>query len=522
MKGWLPLHTALIAAYFPLFLYSRNIHRFPLAAALGPALVILAAACLAWLASSAILGDRRKAGLLVSLNTLAFFAFGHAYHLLRPAFASGLPALLGLNKALGLVWILLNAALFAGLFRRPGAVAAASKGLTAASLLLILLPIVHSVRFTLANERLRPLETGADRLQAMPGGAGALRLPSPLPDIYHIVLDAYPREDVLRTAYGHDNRPFTDFLRRKGFQVGDSSYSNYAFTALSMASALSFNYLDSLISEVDSASANWKGLGDLRNEARSVKLLKELGYRYVVLPHGWETVPPTQADEVLAPGSLPGGLVLGQFHHGLLAMTPIPNLARLFRPGMLDGNGQHRARILFALKALEELPGEKGPKLVYCHILAPHAPIVFGPEGRPTEGHGETNILRKEDPEAMKQGVVGEIRYLNRRMQSIVSGILERSGGNAVIILQSDHGEAVMEYEESREYLRQRHGILLAIHLPPRADRGGFRKDMSPVNVYRYVFNGVLGMRLPYLEDRVYSSRRASPWGLREVTGLLD
>jgi hypothetical protein len=189
---------------------------------------------------------------------------------------------------------------------------------------------------------------------------------------------------------------------------------------------------------------------------------------------------------------------------------------------MLGRNDQHRTRILFALKALEELPREKGPKLVYCHILAPHAPIVLGPEGQPWEGHGETNILRKEDPEAMKKGVVGEIRYLNRRMQSIVSNILERSGGNAVIILQSDHGEAVMEYEVSPEFLRQRHGILLAIHLPPGADRRGFRAAMSPVNVYRYVFNGVFGLRLPYLEDRVYSSRRASPWGLREVTGLME
>jgi hypothetical protein len=524
MRGRLPVHTALIAVYFPLFLYSRNIHRFPLTAALWPALVLLAAAFLAWLAFSALLKDREKAGILVSLNTLAFFTFGHAYDLMRPAFASGLPALLGLNKALLLAWSLLNAGLFAALFRRPRAIAAAAKGLTAASLVLVLFPIVHSIRFTLANERIHPVEKGpeVERLRERLGLAGTSDLPSPLPDIYHIVLDAYPREDVLRTAYGHDNRPFTDFLRRKGFQVGDSSFSNYAFTALSMASALNFNYLDSLIVDVDSSSENWKGLADLRNEALSAKFLKGLGYRYVVLPHGWETVPPTQADEVRVPENSPGGFVLNQFHNGLLAMTPIPNLARLFRPGMLDKNDQHRSRILYALKALEELPGEKGPKLVYCHILAPHAPIVLGPEGQPAEGHGETNILRREDPEAMKKGVVGEIRYLNRRMESIVSNILERTGGRAVIILQSDHGEAVMEYEVSPEFLRQRHGILLAVHLPPGADRGGFRASMSPVNLYRHVFNGVFGMRLPYLEDRVYSSRRASPWGLSEVTGLLD
>ena len=42
---------------------------------------------------------------------------------------------------------------------------------------------------------------------------------NPRPDIYYIILDAYGREDVLRTIYELDNSNFLDALKAKGFYI---------------------------------------------------------------------------------------------------------------------------------------------------------------------------------------------------------------------------------------------------------------------------------------------------------------
>lgn len=515
-----PGFTAMIALYFPLFLYSQNIHRFPLSMVALPALYILAGAALVWLTFLFLLRDRIKAGILASMNIMVFFTYGYAFDLLRNLPGVGDMAGLGVNKLLASSWVILNAACLLWAFRRPRVTLAVGKLLGVASVVLVLLPLVSSLHFLATDRKVRQLDHDA-RLDLMAESIARKGPPSPLPDIYHIVLDAYPRNDVLRTVYGHENSVFTAFLRQKGFSVGKASYSNYPFTHQSMASTLNFNYLDSLVTGIDDGSGNWKGLEELMYNSMSVRLLKRIGYRHIVLLHGWETSPPPLADVALSPEGSSDGRFFDEFENGLLSMTPIPHLFRMARSGTIEKTAQHRSHILFALNAMERLPREKGPKLVYCHILAPHAPIVLGPEGEPVDGHGETNILRKENPEAMKKGIVGEIRYLNRRIVPIVEGILARSKGKAVIILQSDHGEAVMEYQDSREYYRQRHGTLSALYLPPGADRSAFYESMTPVNFYRYVFKSVLGLDLPLLEDRIYSSARVSPFGLREITDSL-
>lgn len=519
MKPVLPLHTLLLALYFPLFLFSQNVHRFPVAMAAGPAVVILSGTMIAWLVGCLAFRDREKSGILVSLNLIVFFTYGYAFDLLRSALESVGIANLGANKVLVAGWFLLNAAAILAM-ARPPAVRATARGLRVVSLILILLPLATTLHFLATDQVVRQVgaQAGSDDLEAALDRAV---LPSPLPDIYHIVLDAYPRDDVLRSAYGHENRAFTDHLAGKGFRIGTASYSNYTHTGLSLASALNFNYLDSLVTGIDDESENWKGLENLKDDARSVRLLKRAGYRHIVVLNGWETSPPPLADIVLSADDQPEGLFFDEFQTGLLAMTPLPHLLRKFDSEAMDPKAQHRKRILYALSALEQVPREKGPKLVFSHILAPHGPIVLDAEGRPAQGHGETNLLRKDDPEAMKAGVVGEIRYLNRRITAIIERILATSGGNAVILLHSDHGEPVLDYQDTREYFRQRHGILCAVYLPPGARAAGFHEAITPVNLYRHVLREALGMEIPDLEERIFYSRRVSPFGLREITDSL-
>jgi len=62
------------------------------------------------------------------------------------------------------------------------------------------------------------------------------------PDIYYIILDQYPRYDVLEEKYGFDNSEFNNHLTELGFYIADRSFSNYSLTELSLASSLNFQY----------------------------------------------------------------------------------------------------------------------------------------------------------------------------------------------------------------------------------------------------------------------------------------
>ena len=43
---------------------------------------------------------------------------------------------------------------------------------------------------------------------------------------------------------------------------------------------------------------------------------------------------------------------------------------------------KHHDQVIFALDQLEQVPNLPGKKFVYAHIVAPHAPFVFSPDGR--------------------------------------------------------------------------------------------------------------------------------------------
>src|SRR3970282_90790 len=55
------------------------------------------------------------------------------------------------------------------------------------------------------------------------------------PDIYYILLDAYARQDVLRSRFGIDNTTFLGGLRGLGFHVAECAHSNYAPTDMTAA-----------------------------------------------------------------------------------------------------------------------------------------------------------------------------------------------------------------------------------------------------------------------------------------------
>ena len=62
-----------------------------------------------------------------------------------------------------------------------------------------------------------------------------------LPDVYHIVLDFYPDEDILRTRFGFNNNDFINELNSLGFKK-ENLKANYQYTHLSIPSTTNMKH----------------------------------------------------------------------------------------------------------------------------------------------------------------------------------------------------------------------------------------------------------------------------------------
>ena len=170
-----------------------------------------------------------------------------------------------------------------------------------------------------------------------------------------------------------------------------------------------------------------------------------------------------------------------------------PQVADVLLPELNYPKKDHRDRVLFALDVLEELSSTPGPKFVFAHIVSPHEPMVFGP-------NGET----LERVPSYDKGYPDQIAYLNKRIVPIVDAILQNSPIPPIIIIQGDHGAR----QNVGEYGRL--GILNAYYLPGGGDQGLYN-SISPVNTFRVLFNTYFGQNYELLEDVSYKSLYTDP-----------
>jgi len=157
-----------------------------------------------------------------------------------------------------------------------------------------------------------------------------------------------------------------------------------------------------------------------------------------------------------------------------------------------------RELILFDLEKLQELPVMPGPKFVFAHLVIPHQPFVFGPDGEqlviPEKVHkGQTYYTERD----YRLGYVNQITFISDQISQVVKGIIENSAVPPVIIIQGDHGPS--HYDNAT-----RMGILNAYFFP--AVQPELYSSITPVNSFRLLFNAYFGEDLNLLEDVSYYS----------------
>jgi hypothetical protein len=326
---------------------------------------------------------------------------------------------------------------------------------------------------------------------------------SELPDIYVLLLDGYPRADVLERRFGIDNSPFLDELRELGFDAASGNHSNYVFTQLTLASMFQMRHLEDVLELAPLIGSPGGHVNALRNaliDSPAFATLRAAGYQIVVTQPGFEHVAMRNAaDRVLEHGEM------NDLERDVLMRTWLLDPFGALIPTLFTG--PPRDRVVHAFDDLIRLASESRtqPTFTWVHVLAPHLPLVLDTDGQAlpldprlydqstAAGFGMTDAQ-------FATAYAEELGYLNARVLDAVRTLVAVPGRpEPVIVIMSEHG-----YMYDLADVQARLSNLFAAFTPQAP---GLMADApTPVNLMPILFNRFLGTHHPMSADRYFLS----------------
>lgn len=492
-----PFYPLLLAAFPVLAMWVNNISQVESNALWRPLLVSVIAAALFGCVCRLCTRSWSAAGLITGVWLVLFFSYGHIYNLLAEHPLAGVN--LGRHRYLLPVAGLL--ALAAVWFFRSVKGVLVNRLVNVIGIVLVFFPLARAAGYALESQR--HLARGTEPIPSGVELDAAKR-----PDVYYIILDMYTRADALAGDYGWDNSAFINSLEEMGFYVAGCSRSNYAQTELSLASSLNMEYIQNFGEEFSPDLAGSSAVRDYLHHSRVRSELEALGYSMIAFSSGYSSTHFEDADQFLSPP-----VSFWDFKHlmpfeAMLVDTTIISTGVDYLSRWMDVQGleDYVIRQRFILDTLPQLARQPGPKFVLAHIIIPHEPFMFLPDGGVNP---DRNYYGKDgkpvDEKAYRLGYLNQVQYINSVIPKILQQILAESEQEPVILLQGDHGVTG----------RNRLEVLNAYRIPGGEE--GLYPSISPVNSFRVVFNRIWDTDLPLLPDRSYYSTYELPFQFTEV-----
>jgi hypothetical protein len=496
-KGPVVFYPLLFAVFPVLFLYAYNINETSISQVWVPMAISVAGALVLWVVLSLVLRSVAKAGLATAIFLLLFFAYGRFYDVLAnwgfpPKHAYLLPVTL-------FIWG--YCVYFIGRAKRDFRVTTKAFNIIAVVLIAMNLFNVGSYQVRLAGS-----SADASDESNVQVSTNATELGS-LPDIYFIIMDEYAHPDTMLEWYDYDNSEFVSSLEDKGFFVAGGSKTRSPSTPQCLAQIFNMEYLTpgwdwspdigayvERESGVESSKAYVWNDATFRKIAYNgvVDFLRARGYEYIVFGPSspWEDYMKQNSDL--------------HFNYSESATTPWISAFQetLWQTTMLkpfyyhtvgcEYESSYRRMTLYTLEHLGELPEMDGPKLIFAHLICPHEPFVFGP-------NGEYNSPQSYQDYEDKEAYLGQYIFISQEIEKLVDTLLQESEIPPIIILQSDHGlraghEGLIIGDDEWEK------IMNAMYLPGM-DYTELSDSMSPVNTFRLIFDHYFGADYPLLEN---------------------
>jgi hypothetical protein len=363
------------------------------------------------------------------------------------------------------------------------------------SLFLLAMPVAQLVFYEVRSAGLQSPQA-ADRQETQVVSSVQKPENSQLRDVYYIILDAYGRSDVLLNTLGYDNSDFLRQLEDMGFYVAECAQSNYAKTDLSLSSSLNLDYVTVLDPTLTRGNTDRVPLWNLIKDNQVQEKFRALGYTTIAFETGFYFSQLSNLDIFYTPER--GGFNEFEILYVRTTLLRLLDDAGWLKRFHYTPEDRKRELVLFDLEKLQELPAMPGPKFVFAHLVIPHQPFVFGPDGEPIviaeKVHkGQTYYTERD----YRLGYTNQLTFINDQIGQVVESIIENSAIPPVIIIQGDHGPS--HYDNAT-----RMGILNAYYLPEAQPE--LYPQITPVNSFRLLFNTYFGEDLKLLEDVSYYS----------------
>jgi hypothetical protein len=389
-----------------------------------------------------------------------------------------------------------------------------SRSLSAFASILLVIVLVQGYFVGKLGLAIADLNQGGD----LPGPDSASQIDPTKPDIYVIILDGYARPDTLRTSFAFDDGPFLDQLESRGFEVAADSHSNYSFTAQTVVTMLDMDYLGQIPQVANLLSGDPVGNGQYRqaiNHNKVFDLMRGQGYQVVATGSGWEQLALREADVYMDGGQLNTfeAVMLRASGLGVLIQQVAPDWAGDQVRGRIDGTFEE-------IRAVAETPSSR-PRLVISHVLAPHPPLVYGPDGEhlriDATNAFDFDWIQAEVNQKTRAAYVGQVAYVNSQVLPILDALTTSTRRPTVVVLMSDHGSRMDTPAGSNVLSPEADRNFFATLTP--GHRGLFGDSPTPVNLFPNLLNAYLGMKLPILPDHSFVSAWDDPMN---VTPLPD
>ena len=361
-----------------------------------------------------------KGGLLATAILLVFFSYGHLYQIINGI----LPGVFRHRYLIILMMIILTGISLL-VIKAKNPTKLLLQYFTVTSIILF----VFSAYPTIRNSALNLIAINKARKQQVLAINQTENMIKP--DIYLIILDSYTRADILKNIYGFDNSSFINQLDQIGFYTTECSQSNYPSTRYSVSSIMQADYLQNV---------NPDGSLSPFSQTLVIKTLRNLGYSVYSFENRSKGHFDLGEDRQLSRQNPLSGQSLhasglNEFEAELIKTTifrvfmDMPQLVPFIDMNQAEYY-EHYMQVKYTLNELTNLPDVTGPKLVFAHILVPHEPYIFTPDG-------DYKYTSLKD----KKGYATNVAFLNNQLPSIFKEIIEKSEIPPIIIVQGDHGQ---------------------------------------------------------------------------------
>jgi hypothetical protein len=510
------VHPFLFALFPGLFLWAQNVAEFtafakPLDIVI-PLLITLAASVLAVLLAALVFRSWRKAGLIVFLFLVAFFAYGHVFEFIIETDWFGFFP----QKRFLIGWAIFFAIVGLLALRIRTDLKSITNSLNAITVILVAISVINIIAFHVGKE-----DAAASDGQRV-GNEGELAAGTSgdhkfLPDIYYIVPDAMTSPQNFKNIMGEDMSEFTGYLRSRGFAIDDDARSNYSHTTTSLSSVLNMEHITYMADVMPAGSIDPMVLPELMKEGTVFKFFRSQGYQII---HSREMGWPEHYGDTLF--NCVSGVFLSfhadDFSGALIRTTVLEPALKFFKVYASRLQGQN----ICDFDEIVQAKRIEGPKFVFAHLFVPHPPYIFGRNGEQVAASSATFPYSKERSEVKVQYSDQSV-YVATKLQEVVDALLSDPEYEPIILIQADTGTGIVFGEgDNIDVYEERFGIWNAIHLP-RGGNEALYDGMTPVNSFRVILNYYFGTDLEMKPDiSYYENPTYGKFNFRDVTDQLD